>query len=95
MDRQEQFDNIRRNAGLTHERRKDFERKRDELKANGYRVGFAETLLADTLQPRFSEYSGIWAIDDPNDDDEGFCLRGDDLFALVDEAHAARITWED
>jgi len=80
--------------GLTHERRKDYEHKRDALKENGYRLGLAATLLADTMQPHMADNQGLWAIDDPNDDEDGFCLRGDDLFVLTDEAHAARIAWD-
>ena len=56
------------------------------LTQNGYRIGLASTLVKDTMQPRLAEFKGLWAIDDPNDNEDGFCLRGDDRNALVVEA---------
>lgn len=56
------------------------------LTDNGYRVGLASALVKDTMQPRLATYKGLWAIDDPNDDEDGFCLRGDNRNALVIEA---------
>lgn len=53
---------------------------------NGYRIGLASILARDTMQPRLREFKGLYAIDDPNDDADGFCLRGDDRNALVREA---------
>jgi hypothetical protein len=52
---------------------------------NGYRIGLASVLLEDTMQPRMKDIPGLWAIDDPNDDEDGFCLRGDDRNALCVE----------
>lgn len=51
-----------------------------------YRVGLASKLLEDTKQVRLAEYEGLFAIDDPDDDDQGFCLRGDNLLDLLKEA---------
>lgn len=52
----------------------------------GYRFGLASNMVADTLQPRLREYEGYYAVDDPQDNEDGFVLRGDDPVALVAEA---------
>jgi hypothetical protein len=58
------------------------------LTNNGYRVGFASDILKNTMQPRLADYLGLYAIDDPNDNADGFCLRGDNRNELVIEAMA-------
>lgn len=62
------------------------EEKKAVLRACHYRVGIAEELLKDTNQPRAKDYGGFWLIDDPESDEDGFVLRGDDLSSLVNEA---------
>ena len=56
------------------------------LERNGYRAGVKAVLMRDTGQPRMADYNGIYAIDDPSDDDQGFCLVGDDMGKLIAEA---------
>jgi hypothetical protein len=60
--------------------------KKAILRACHYRLGVAEELLSSTKQPRAKDYEGFWLIDDPESDEDGFVLRGDDYAALIDEA---------
>ena len=69
-----------------------FTEKKAFLRACRYRIGIAQEMLATTKQPRAKDFTGFWLIDDPESDEDGFCLRGDHLEPLVNEA--IEFLWE-
>lgn len=45
-----------------------------------------EPYLPPGLTERMAEFDGKYIIYDPADDDQGFCLTGDDIEAMLEEA---------
>jgi len=65
-----------------------------KLQEAGYFIGkrdSIEWLLPNGLKQRMAEFPGKYVLFDPQDDRDGFCIVGDNITELVNEAYQVLI----